>query len=102
MKKVLTLAAITTLVSACAFFEPENIHSKADADNAIAAAEHEASRADKLGFLWRDVDEMIKKAKTAAKDEKFDDAVKLANVAKKQSQLGIEQAQEQKNAAPNL
>lgn len=99
MKKLLALAAITVLVAACAS-APANKHTKADAESAIAAAEHEASRADKMGFQWRDIEKTIKSAKDAVAEEKFDEAVKLSNNAKKQAQLGIDQAQSQKDAAP--
>lgn len=101
MKKLVTFAALSLMLAACAS-APENKHSKGDAENAIAAAEHEAGRANKLGFLWRDVDDMIKKAKESAKEEKYDDAVKLATKAKEESSLSIEQANAQKNAAPDF
>ncbi len=99
MKKFLSLAAMTVMVAACAS-APENVHSKGDADGAIAAAEHELSRANKLGFEWRDSDKMVKAAKEANKEGKFDEAVKLASKAKEQGTMAIEQAQEQKGAGP--
>lgn len=101
MQKLLSLAAVTVLVAACAF-TPDNKHTEADAGSAIAAAEHEALRADKMGGQWRDVADMIKTAKEALKEQKFDEAVKLANTAKQQSTLGIEQATSQKNAGPRF
>lgn len=99
MQKLLSLAAVTLLVTACAS-TPDNKHTKNDAESAITAAEHEAMRADKMGGQWRDVADMIKTAKEAIKEEKFDEAVKLANTAKHHSTLGIEQATSQKNAGP--
>lgn len=101
MKKFLTLAAMTVVVAACAS-APQNVHSKGDAEGAIAAAEHELNRANKLGFEWRDSDTMVKAAKEATKEGKFDDAVKLATVAKNQGKMAIDQAQEQKDAGPKF
>ena len=73
-----------------------------DAATAILAAEHEQSRAKAKGFEWRDTEKLIKEAQKAAKEGKFDDAVKLANKAKNQSTNAIAQAEEQKNAGPRL
>jgi hypothetical protein len=101
MQKLLALAAVTLLVASCAF-TPDNKHTKADAESAITAAEHEAMRADKMGGQWRDVADMIKTAKDAIKEDKFDEAVNLANTAKRQATLGIEQATSQKNAGPQF
>jgi hypothetical protein len=100
MKKFLSLAAMTIVVAACAS-APENVHTKGDADGAITAAEHELGRANKLGFEWRDSAKMVKAAKEATKEGKFDEAVKLATVAKNQGKLAIDQAQAQKSAAPS-
>ena len=99
MQKLLSIVAVTLLVSACAS-TPDNKHTKADAESALTAAEHEAMRADKMGGQWRDVADMIKTAKEAVKEEKYDEAVKLANTAKTHSTLGISQAASQKNAGP--
>ena len=71
-----------------------------DAASAIMAAEHELTRAIAAENAWRDTAGIIKKAKAAEKAGKFDEAVKLAGVAKRQSDNALAQAEEQKNAGP--
>lgn len=65
---------------------------QAQAEQAIAAAEASRKQADSVKGEWRDTGKMIKQAEKAAKEGKFDDAVKLANKAKRQGELGYEQA----------
>jgi len=98
MNKITMLAAAAVLtLSACA---AGPTHNKNDAMGAINAAEHETSRASKVGHEWRDTGKLIKKAKAAMKKEDYDTAVKLANKAKRQSSSALQQYQEQKNAGP--
>jgi len=73
-----------------------------DAATAIMAAEHELKRATAKGAAWRDTEKLIKEAQKAAKEGKFDEAVKLANKAKDQSTNALAQAEEQKNAGPKI
>lgn len=97
MKKIVTLAAIAAFTLAACASGP--VHTKNDAAGAIAAAEHETSRATKKNYAWRDTGKIIKKAKAAMKKGEYDDAVKLANQAKKQSTLALQQYADQKDAA---
>jgi len=97
MKKIITLAAIAAFTLAACASGPT--HSKNDAAGAIAAAEHETSRAKKKSYMWRDTGKIIKKAKAALKKGDFDGAVKLANKAKKQSTMALAQYEDQKDAA---
>ena len=71
-----------------------------DAASAIMAAEHETLRAKAKGNEWRDTQKLIDSAKAAAKEGKFDEAVKLAEKAKRQSTHAIAQAEAQKDAGP--
>lgn len=71
-----------------------------DAASAIMAAEHETMRAKAKGNEWRDTEKLIESAKAAAKEGKFDEAVKLADKAKRQSTSAIAQAEAQANAGP--
>ena len=73
-----------------------------DAASAIMAAEHEQKRAKARGYEWRDTQKIIDSAKAAVKEGKFDDAVKLAEKAKRQSTNAIAQADEQANAGPSM
>lgn len=98
-KLLITLtAAIALTLTACA---AGPTHTKNDATGAIAAAEHETSRAAKKFYEWRDTKKIIKKAKAALKAGDFDKAVKLANKAKAQSSMALKQAAEQANAGPH-
>ncbi|HHH38257.1 MAG TPA: SoxXA-binding protein [Sedimenticola sp.] len=63
----------------------------AEAEKAIAAAEEAQKMAASVDSEWRDVGKFIKKAKAAAKKGDYGDAIKLANKAKEQSDLGYEQ-----------
>lgn len=97
MKKIITLAAIAAFtLGACA---AGPTHTKNDAAGAITAAEHETNRAKKKNYEWRDTGKLIKKAKEAMKKGDFDKAVKLANEAKMQSTLALQQYEDQKDAA---
>ncbi len=100
MKKFIPIAVAAAIISlgGCASGMK---HSEADASAAIAAAVSEEKRASKIGNQWRDTGKMIKKAKKALKDGKYDEAVKIANKAKKQSTNAIAQAESQKDAGPN-
>ena len=98
MKKTIIAVAAAALLSACGATGPT--HTENDAKAAIAAAEHENSRAAKKNYEWRDTGKIIKKAKAALKEGKFDDAVKQANKAKSQASMALAQYEEQKNAAP--
>ena len=97
MKKIITMAAVAAFTLAACASGP--VHSKNDAAGAIAAAEHETSRAKKKNYEWRDTGKIIKSAKAAMKKGAFDAAVKLANTAKKQSTMALKQYAEQKDAA---
>jgi len=96
---MITLMAATALTLAACASGPK--HTAGDAKGAIAAAEHETSRAAKKFYEWRDTKKLIKKAKAALKKKDYDKAVKLANKAKKQSTLALQQYNEQKNAGPH-
>ncbi len=96
-KLMITLvAAIALTLTACAGSGPK--HTANDAKGAIAAAEHQTKRAAKKFYEWRDTRKIIKKAKKALKAKDYDKAVKLANKAKYQSTMALQQYQEQKNA----
>lgn len=100
MRKLMIIltAAIALTLTACAGSGPT--HTKNDATGAIAAAEHQTNRAAKKFYEWRDTRKIIKKAKKALKAGDYDKAVKLANKAKAQSTMALQQAKEQANAGP--
>jgi hypothetical protein len=64
--------------------------------SSIAAAETAQKKAASVDGEWRDTGKIIKKAKAAQAEGKFDKAVKLANKAARQGELGYEQANSQR------
>jgi len=77
-------------------------HTAQDATAAIKAAENELMMAKAKHNEWRDTGKIIKEAKAAEKAGKFDEAVKLADKATRQSQNALAQYEAQKNAGPQL
>jgi len=69
------------------------------AEFAAAMEKADASRkkASSVGGEWRDTGKLIKKAKAAAKKGDYDKALKLANTAYRQGELGYKQAMSQKD-----
>ena len=61
---------------------------------AVAARKTAAS----AGFEWRDTKKMLRQARKLAKKGEYAKAVKLAERAKRQSELGLIQAKEQETA----
>lgn len=102
MKKFIPFAVAAAFTLGACASGGGSTHSEQDAAAAIAAAEQETTRANSLGNAWRDTEKMIKAAQKAAKEGKYDDAVKLANKAKEQSSDAIAQYESQKNAGPHL
>lgn len=70
----------------------------AKAEQAIADAEAARKKAASVGGEWRDTGKMIKEAEDLVKTGEYDKAIKLANRAMRQGELGYEQAVAEKNA----
>jgi short-subunit dehydrogenase len=92
MKMKILLATMTLFVSSMVVAQ-----SPQDAIKAARAAQKEAKS---VGFEWRDMGKVIKKAEAAAKDGKSDKAVKLANKVVAQSKQALMQAEVAKTAGP--
>ncbi|MCP4995539.1 MAG: SoxXA-binding protein [Gammaproteobacteria bacterium] len=71
----------------------------AQAKQAITDAKAAQKKAASAKGEWRDVGKFIKKAQAAEKKGDFTTAVKLANKARQQSEIGYQQAVEQTNLA---
>lgn len=71
---------------------------QAEAEKAIADAEAARKKAASVKGEWRDTKKMIKEAEELLKSGEFDEAIKKANKAKRQGELGYEQALSQKGA----
>ena len=61
-----------------------------------AAAARKAAR--KAGYEWRDTKKMLRQARKLAKKGEYEKAIRLANVARRHSELGLIQAEEQESA----
>ena len=71
--------------------------SAAEAEKVIAEAEAARKKAASVGGEWRDTGKMIKQAQAAVKAGEHDKAIKIATTAKRQGELGYEQAMSQKS-----
>lgn len=71
---------------------------KADFEKAIASAEDARKKAASVGGEWRDTGKFLKQAEATAKEGEYAKAMELAEKAKKQGELGYEQAMSQKDA----
>lgn len=66
-----------------------------EAEKAIADAKDAIAKAKENNWIWRDTEKMLKEAEKAAKEGKYDEAIKLANKAKDQANLAVEQYQKE-------
>ncbi len=64
----------------------------------VEKADASRKKAASVGGEWRDTGKMIKQAKAAAKKGDYEKALKLANTAYRQGELGYQQAMDQKDA----
>lgn len=71
---------------------------QAEAEQAIADADAARKKAASVGGEWRDTGKMIKEAQDLVKSGEYDKAIKLANKAKRQGELGYEQAMAEQGA----
>lgn len=88
-------AIVMTVAVGCASTqqeEPTSDTGPSAADKAIAAAAAACKKAASVGGEWRDVGKFIKQAKAAAKAGDDAKAIKLADKARVQCELGYEQA----------
>ena len=105
MKKLaiaITGALLITLSGCAATVKTEGANAAA-ATAAIEAAEAALNKARSVDGEWRDARKVyLKKAKAAAHKADYKTAIKLANIAKFQGEMGYQQAIEQKDAGPWL
>ena len=108
MRKLVLLGAMVFAISGCSWFgggddSMSGGASASDAKSAISAASAAVKKAGKAGGEWRDSKKkFIKKAKAAASKKDYAKAIKLANKAKTQGELGYKQAMDEKKAGPWL
>lgn len=114
MKKLLiTIVVIALAVFAAITLQSESGNSSSgsssssnssnnSASKIIDESKAEAAKASELGFLWTEVDELIKKAEKSLAEGKDEDAIKWATKAKNQAIAGQQQAKDQANAGPRF
>lgn len=106
MKKLAAFATTGVLLLAlggCASSGDTENTGAAAATAAIDAANAALAKARAEGGEWRDAKKkFLKKAKAAAHKGDYETAIKLANKAKFQGEMGLAQALEQKDAKPWL
>ncbi|MGD8782864.1 MAG: DUF4398 domain-containing protein [Thioalkalispiraceae bacterium] len=95
IKNMLKLTGLVALVFAvavgCTTTEDTGGATEQAAKDAIAAAKQANKEAKAVGYEWRDTGKMIKKAEKALADGDYDKAIKLANQAKRQAEIAVEQ-----------
>ena len=62
---------------------------------AYTAAVAARKAAAEVGYEWRDMKKLLRQARKLAKKGEFEEAVELANRARRQGELGVMQAEEQ-------
>lgn len=98
MKKLAITGVLLIALGGCASSGDNGNSDAAAATAAIEAAEASLAKARSVGGEWRDAKKvMIKKAKAAAHKADYETAIKLANQAKFQGDMGYEQAMDQKD-----
>jgi nucleoid-associated protein YgaU len=91
MLKLTGLVALVLAVAVgCSTTESSGADEQA-AKDAIAAAKAANERAKELTYEWRDTGKLIKKAEAALGDGNYDEAIKLANKAKRQAENAVAQ-----------
>ena len=105
MKKlaITMTGALLIALSGCASQGKTEDVNAAATTAAIEAAEAALNKARSVDGEWRDARKVyLKKAKAAAHKADYKTAIKLANIAKFQGEMGYQQAIEQKDAGPWL
>lgn len=91
-------AAILALSLSTAFAKAD----KSTYMKAFAQAKMWQKKAASVGSEWRDIGKFLKQAEEAAKKGDYETAVKLAEKARLQGEMGYKQALDQKNAGPRF
>lgn len=103
-KNLAGLALATLLVTGCMGNGSSSAKApatEADYKAAVAEANTALKKAKAANYIWRDSGKMLKKSAKAAKSGDFATATKLALKAKRQGEMAVAQAAQQKNAGPH-
>ncbi len=98
--KLIRTAALALVVASLSAGAVQAAETDQAAEFTAAVEKADASRkkAASVGGEWRDTGKMIKQAKAAAKKGDYNKALKLANTAYRQGELGYQQAMATKDA----
>jgi len=102
-KNLAGLALATLIVTGCAGYGSSSAKApatQADYDIALSDAKIALKKAASAHYVWRDSGKILEKSMKAAKAGDFDTATKLALKAKRQGEMAVVQAEQQKNAGP--
>ncbi len=103
MKKiVVTVILSTVFITGCASKEANPEQQSREFNILLIEAERSVKKAAAVGGLWRDTEKYIAQAKKAHQQGNYKKALKQVRAAKKQAELGYQQALEQQNAKPWL
>ena len=101
MKRILPIVGVLML-TACGTTGPSpSATSASDEFSRLAAeVEHEIRVTEKTGFLWRDTEKILRDARLAQSEGRYDEAKQLAHKAMRQAKLAQQQALDNANARP--
>jgi hypothetical protein len=91
MIRMLFAALFVTLLAGCNGIKSSPSYTLIDSKRVIRQAETAITNAKKVGYLWRDTDNMLTAAKDAEKKGDYNTAVAMAGKAERQAQNAVEQ-----------
>ena len=94
----LSVAATVLVVGAWGWAPYSRASDEATFKAAYVAAAAARKAVAQAGYEWRDTKKMLRQARKLAKKGEYAKAIELANRAKRQSELGLIQAEEQESA----
>ena len=97
-RRLLAVVVATTLVAGAFWTIRAPADDAATFEAAYEAGEAARKAAAEVGFEWRDTKRMLRRAKKLAEKGEYAKAIKLANQARRQGELGVMQAREQEKA----
>lgn len=92
-RRLLTISVV--VVAASAWVSPVLAGDAVTFEAAYKSADAARMAAAEVGFEWRDTKKMLRQAKKLAEKGEYEQAIALANRAKRQGEFGVLQAEEQ-------
>lgn len=96
------IALVFSVAIGCSSTSEEGTSTEQAAKDAIAAAKEANKKAKAVGYEWRDTGKLIEEAEKALSDSKYEDAIKLANKARKQAENAVAQEASEKQRIAHL